>query len=168
MKKNPITIIQDMDQAIGVMRGVGKWLSDSGKKPSKWWKLENLNSTFLLRHAKEDEFYVGFVGGVPVVAAVLLLLENNQDWKSIDHNHLQAALYIHWLCVNRQFSGRNLPKVMVDFAARLAKKNGAGLLRLDASADNKKLQNIYEDLGFRLIGTKQENYRKSAFYQKSI
>lgn len=168
MKKKPITFIQNMDQAIGVMRDAGKWLSESGKNPSKWWKLENLNRTFLLQHAKVDEFYVGLVGGVPAVAGVLLFLENDQDWKSIDHDHPKRALYIHWLCVDRQFAGRNLPKVMVDFAARLAKKNDTDLLRLDANADKKKLQNIYEDLGFRLVGTKQENYRKRAFYQKSI
>lgn len=55
MKKKPITFIQDMDQAIGVMRSAGTWLADSGKNPSRWWRLENLNREFLLRHAKEDQ-----------------------------------------------------------------------------------------------------------------
>lgn len=168
VKPQLVKIVQDMDRAIRVMRIAGKWLSDSGKNPSKWWRLGNLNREFLLRHAKPEEFYVGLVGGVPAVAAVLMLLENNQDWKSIDHDHPQKALYIHWLCVDRQFAGRDLPKVMIGFAARLAKKNGAGLLRLDANADKKKLQDIYEDLGFRLVGTKQEDSRKSGFYQKKI
>ncbi len=30
------------------------------------------------------------------------------------------------------------------------------------------IQDIYEDLGFRLVGTKQEDSRTSAFYQKTI
>lgn len=161
-------IIQDMDQAIGVMRGAGQWMKESGKNPSKWWKLENLNRTFLLRHAKANEFYVGLVGGAPAVAAVLMMIENNSDWKSVDLDHSQSALYIHWLCVERQFAGQNLPKLMVDFAERLAKKKGVILLRLDADADKKKLQRIYEDLGFRLVGTKQEDFRTSAYYQKII
>lgn len=63
-------IVQDMDKAIGVMRSAGKWMKESGKNLSKWWRLENLNRKFLLRHAKEDEFYVGLVDGVPAVAAV--------------------------------------------------------------------------------------------------
>lgn len=109
MKQQSIKIIQDMDQAIGVMRSVGTWMKESGKNPSKWWLLKNLNRTFLLRHAKEDEFYVGLVNGIPAVAAALMLIENNSDWKSIDADHPQRALYIHWLCVERQFAGRNLP-----------------------------------------------------------
>lgn len=161
-------IIQDMDRAIGVMRSAGTWLAVSGKNPSKWWKLENLNRTFLLKHAKIDEFYVGMIGGIPAVAAVLMIINDNQDWKTIDKDNPQRALYIHWLCVDRQFAGQGLPKVMVDFSQRLAKKNGISMLRLDAKADKEKLQDIYEDLGFRLVGTKQEDYRTSAFYQKTV
>lgn len=157
-----------MDQSIGVMRSAGKWLVDSGKNPSKWWKLENLNRTFLLKHAKVDEFYVGLISGIPAVAAVLMLIEDTMDWKTFDKDNPQKALYIHWLCVERQFAGRNLPKLMIDFAERLAKKKGVTLLRLDASADKKKLRDIYEDLGFRLVGTKQEDYRRTAFYQKIV
>ncbi len=157
-----------MDQAVGVMRSAGQWMRESGKNPSKWWKMENLNREFLLKHAKEDEFYVGLVNGVPAVAAVLMLLDSNEEWKNVDVDHSQKALYIHWLCVDRQFAGRNLPKRMIDFTQRLAKKNGVGFLRLDANADKTKLQNIYEDLGFRLVGTIQEDARTSAFYQKMV
>lgn len=161
-------IIQDMDKAIAVMQSAGKWMKERGKDPSKWWQLENLNQDFLLRHAKENEFYVGLVGGVPAVAAVLMLLDSNEEWGSVDADRPQRALYIHWLCVDRQFAGQGLPKLMVDFSERLAKKNGISLLRLDANADKEKLQDIYEDLGFRLVGTKQEDSRKTAFYQKII
>lgn len=157
-----------MDQAIGVMRSAGKWMKESGKNPSQWWQLENLNQEFLLKHAKEDEFYVGLAGGVSAVAAVFILLEDSPEWMSVDKDHPQRALYIHWLCVERRFAGQGLPKQMVDFAECLAKKKGVKLLRLDANVDEKKLQDIYEDLGFRLVGTKQEDYRKTAFYQRKI
>lgn len=168
VQQESIAFIQDMDQAIGVMRSAGKWMKESGKNPSKWWKLENLNREFLLQHAKPEEFYVGLVDGVPAVAAVLILLDNNEDWKSVDADHPQRAFYVHWLCVDRQFARQGLPKLMIDFSQRLAKKKGVNSLRLDANADKKKLRDIYEGLGFRLVGTKQEDYRKTAFYQKSV
>lgn len=157
-----------MDQAIGVMRKAGKWMKASGKKPSKWWKLKNLNRTFLLKYAKVDEFYVGLISGIPAVAAVFMIIDDNQDWETMDQDNPQKALYIHWLCVDRKFAGRNLPKLMIDFAQRHAKKNGVPLLRLDANADKKKLRDIYEGLGFRLVGTKRDDYRKTAFYQKMV
>ena len=55
-EKKSIEIIQDMDQAILVLRNVSKWLKESGKNLSKWWKLENLNRDFLLQYAKPEEF----------------------------------------------------------------------------------------------------------------
>ena len=52
--KKSILISQDMEKAISVMRNAGKWLEESGKNPSKWWQLKNLNPEFLLQHAKSD------------------------------------------------------------------------------------------------------------------
>lgn len=168
VQQETITFIQDMDQAIGVMRSAAQWMKESGKNPSKWWRLETLNREFLLRYAKQKEFYVGTINNVPVVAAVLMIIENNKDWRLVDKDIPTKALYIHWLCVDHRFRGWGYPRHMIEFAQDLAKKNSVFLLRLDANADKKKLQNIYENLGFRLVGTKQEDSRKSAYYQMSI
>lgn len=166
--KKSIKIIQNVDQAISVMRDAGKWLLESGKKPSKWWQLQNLNRKFLFRYVKREEFFVGLVNNKPAVAAILQIDQKAQDWKSIDKNAPQLALYIHWLCVHRQFAGMGLPKAMINFATRLAKERNIELLRVDTNAKEMKLRKIYENLGFRLVGREQEDYRKTAFYQEKI
>ena len=163
-----ITITQNMKQAISVIHGVGKWLEESGKKPSKWWKPENLNSEFLLKYAKSDEFYAALVDGEPAAAAILQLDQNSQDWQSVDKDKPRPALHIHWLCVDRKFAGMNLPKTITDFAEKLAKEKGINLLRVDTNAEEIKLRKIYEDLGFQLVTVEQEDYRKTAFYEKRI
>lgn len=166
--KMTINIIQDMNLAISVMRSVGKWLEESGKIPSKWWKLENLNPKFLLKYAKPQEFFVALVDKKPAAAAILQFTQNSQDWQSIDKDKTQKALYIYWLCVDREFAGRNLPKVMIDFAEKKAKENHVNLLRVDTNAEEMKLRKIYEKLGFNLVAVEQEDYRQTAFYQKRI
>lgn len=163
-----VDFVQDMDLAISVMRSAGRWLLESGKKPSKWWKLENLNRNFLLQYAKPEEFYVALMNGKPVTAAILQLNQNSQDWQSIDKNNPKAALYIHWLCINREFAGMGLPKIMIDFAAKKAWDNNVNLLRADTNASEMKLREIYEELGFDLAGIEQEDYRRTAFYEKRI
>ena len=165
-QRKSIKIIQDVDRAILVMRNAGKWLEESGKKPSKWWRSENLNRKFLLRYAKPEEFYVALVDDKPVAAAILQLSQNAQAWKSVDKDNPRLALYIHWLCVHRESAGMGLPKVIVDFAERLARKHNVNLLRADTNAEEMKLRKIYEDLEFSLITVEQEDYRKTAFYQK--
>jgi len=61
--ENNIEIIQDMDRSISILHNVGKWIEESGKNPSKWWKPENLNIKFLSQYVKPNEFYVALVNG---------------------------------------------------------------------------------------------------------
>lgn len=163
-----IKIIQDVDFALSVMRSASKWMSINGKIVSNWWKLENLNKNFLLQYAKEEEFYVGLIDNNLVVAAILQTSQNAQDWKNIDKDKSKTALYVHWLCIYHRFSGNNLPKVMIDFAEQLAKDKNINLLRCDTNAEELKLREIYEQLGFKLIDIEQEDYRQTAFYEKEI
>jgi len=151
MREREIKIVQDVDQAIMVMRDAGRWLEESGKNPSKWWQLKNLNKKFLFQYTKPEEFYVVLVDDKPAAAAIL--------------QFSQKTLYIHWLCVARRFAGQGLPKIIVDFAKKLASEKNIKSLQADTNADEAKLRKIYEDLGFRLMAIKQEDYRKTAFYQ---
>ena len=160
-----IKFIQNVDKAIEVMRDAGKWLKESGKKPSKWWQLKNLNRKFLFQYAKPNEFYVGLIDGKPAVAAIFQINQNAQDWKSVDKNKPNPALYIHWLCVNRDFSGKNLSKYMINFAVKKAREQNIKFLRVDTNAEEVKLRKIYEKLGFTLMAVEQEDYRKTVFYQ---
>lgn len=163
---SPLQIIQDVDRAIIVMHDAATWLSDSRKNPSKWWQPENMNRTFLLQHAEPDEFFVALVDGVPAASVILQESERNQSWKSVDKDTPQTALYIHWLCVARKFSGLGLPKVMIDVADEEAGKRKLPYLRLDTNAKEINLRNIYERLGFQVMGVDEEEGGKTAFYQK--
>ena len=163
-----VKFVQDMDLAISVMRNAGKWLLESGRDPSKWWQLQNLNREFLLQHVEPDEFYVALIDGKPAAAEILQETQDVQEWKSFDKNNSPKVLYIHWLCVARQFASQGLPKVMIDFATKKAKEKGLSLLRADTNAQETKLREIYESLGFQLIGIVREDYRNTAFYEKII
>lgn len=161
-------IVQDVDKAILVMRDAGKWIEESGKEVSKWWSLENLNRDFLLKYAKSDEFYVGLADDEPVVAAIIQFEQSGQDWKYIDGERVVSALYIHWLCVAREYAGKAFLKTIVDFAERMAAERGVDFLRADTNAGVMKLRKVYEDLGFDLVSVKKEDYRQTAFYHKVI
>lgn len=163
-----VDFVQDMDLAISVMQNAGEWLLGSGKNPSKWWQPQNMNLAFLSQFAEPEDFYVGLVDEKPAVSAILQFDQRNQGWTSVDKDQPQKALYIHWLCVHRDFAGKGLPKIMIDFAAQKAQEHNINLLRVDTNASEMKLRKIYEDLGFTLVGIEHEDYRKTAFYQKAI
>lgn len=169
MTSNPFTIIQDREKSIAVMLDAGTWLQESGKEPSLWWKPENMNQAFLSQHTEPEEFYTGLINGNPAASIVLQETERNQSWKPVDEDNPQTALYIHWLCVSRDFAGQGLPKKMIDFAIKEAKARGFNRLRLDTEADQPKLCHLYESFGFKLMSTQvEDDGHQTAFYQMNL
>lgn len=150
------------------MHGAGKWLEEAGMNPSESWQTKNLNKEYLSKYAKPDEFFVVLVDEKPAAAAILQFEQTAQDWSAVDKDNPPKVLYIHWLAVAREFAGKGLPKVLVDFAQEYARKHGVELLRLDTNAEETKLRKIYEDLGFALIAVIPEDNRETALYQKSL
>ena len=123
---------------------------------------------FLLKHTEPGEYCVAIINGKSAASMVIQTTERNQSWKSVDGNKPKKALYIHWLCVHRDFAGENLPKNMIDFAAKQARRQNIKFLRVDTNAKEVKLREIYEKLGFSLMSIEQEDYRNTAFYQKIV
>lgn len=162
---NSVNIIQDIDKSIEVMLDAAKWLESSGKEPSVYWQSKNMNRQYLSKHAEPNEFYVAMIQDQPAASMILQNSERNQSWQAVDGSKPKKALYVHWLCVNREYAGKNLPRTMIDYAVQKAKSMNLKLLRLDTQADNIKLCQIYEKLGFHLTGreTDDKGFR-TAFY----
>jgi ribosomal protein S18 acetylase RimI-like enzyme len=160
-----IKIIQDKSKAIEVMFNVGSWMENSGMNPSIWFRPENMNPSFLSQYTEPSEYYVAIINNKPAASMILQTTERNQSWESVDGTNTKHAIYLHWLCVHRDFSGMNLSKTMVEYAMKYAKENGFTLLRLDTDADNPTLCSIYENLGFKLMGTEDGQEHRTAFYQ---
>jgi GNAT superfamily N-acetyltransferase len=161
-------ILQDMDKAIEVMFNVGNWMENSGLETGEWWKPENMNREFLLKHTEPNEYFVITIDDKPAASMVLQETERNQSWKPIDGETPQKALYIHWVCVNRDFAGKGLSKKLIDFAKNEAQKRGFSRLRLDTIAEEKKLCAVYEKIGFVLMGSEKEGEHLTAFYQLDL
>ena len=168
MKSSPnITIVQDMDTAIAVMREASNWLLTSGKKPNKWWHPDILNRDFLLRYIKPQEFFTIHVDGEPAAAAALQVTDTLQ-WEVIDKDRPKRALYIHWLCVARKYAGQGMPMRLLAYAEETARAQEVFFLRVDTDADKPKLRGMYESAGFVAIKELNEGYRRTVFYQKEI
>ncbi len=164
--KSSIEIIQNKDLALTVLARVGQWMHESGLNPSRWWHPDNMNWSFFSDYAEPDEFYVALADGRPAAAMVCQWDQRNQDWGEVDKGTSPAALYIHWLCVERDFAGLGLSSTLVAFSEELARAKAINLVRVDTNASETKLRRAYEDLGFELVTTIQEESRRTAFYQK--
>lgn len=165
-----ISIQNDADRAVEVIRHVGAWMRDSGlTNYSEWWDPDNVSTEMLSQYAKPDELFVLTVDGQPAAAAILQPEQSLQDWSAIDgDNEPPRAMYIHYLAVERNFAGRGLASSFMDKAMELAQEHEATVLRLDTNADEPKLCALYEGLGFKRVGTVQEDHHSTALYEKKV
>ena len=163
-----MNIVNDPQKSIEVMHNVGTWMQKNGLNPSKWWQPENMNQEFLFKHAEPEEFYCLLENQNPAGSVILQESERNQSWQPIDGEDTKKALYVHWLCVHRDFAGHGIPQQLIDFAKTQAQERGFPRLRLDTDANEEKLCGLYEGMGFKLAGTENEGDHTTAFYEMNL
>ncbi len=163
-----VTLIQDEAAALQIMKEVATWMENSGKYPSLGWQAENFTDEIMAAYVNSDEYYVLLVNGIPAAAAVFQLDQRNQSWRTIDKNQSPPALYIHWLCVSRQFAGQGLSQHFMNFAQTVALEKNLTVLRLDTDGSKAAMKKLYEGLGFTLVGMQQALSRVTAFYEKTV
>lgn len=163
-----IDIKVSMDDSIQIIKEAGAWMKEF--KPdsfNEWWDPEKVNSKMFKPYAKPEEFYVLYIDHEPAATAIIQQKQNMQDWSSVDGNtERQDAIYIHYVAVSRKFAGQGLVAKLIEKAREIAKKNQATVLRLDTNANESKLCQLYEGLGFVQVGKDKDGDHVSALYEK--
>ena len=163
-----VEMVQNPEKAISVIKGAGEWLKSSGREVSKWWDPDNVSVEFLSEYAKPEDYFCVEVDGAPAAAAMIQTEQNAQDWSPVDNGSSKDAVYIHWLAVNREFSGQGLPLIIVEFAEEMARENDCEVVRVDVDEGNQNLVNVYLGLNFRRVKKFQEDSRMTGFYERSV
>lgn len=137
---------------------------------SIWWDPDKVSLETLSKYAKNNEFIVAELDGVPVATAIIQqeqILE--KDWQEVEQTvGKKAATYLFYVAVDRDFKGRHLAATLIGKAVEIARANGSEVLRLDANAEVAEVCSIYEGLGFKRVALLQQGPRKAAFYEKPV
>ncbi len=161
-------ITQDLAASLVVMHNAAVWLHEAGLNHSKWWDPNNMNKDFMLHHAEPDEFFVLKIDGEAAASMVLQDSERNQSWSFIDGDTKETALYIHWLCVHRDYSSKGYVSDLIIFAEKEARRRGIERLRLDTNAEVLKLVSLYKQLGFVEKGVENNGRTATSYLEKSL
>lgn len=152
-----------IDEAISVMREVAEWGRSRGFRvwPDEWLTMEEL----VTAEAQPENFYIGKSGG-KTACAFILQWNDSEYWPHADRND---AVYLHKLCVRREFAGKNISKSVVDAIKGLCKKRGLKYIRLDTALDEKVIRKIYLNMGFKIVNiTDYQNGRSTALYELEV
>ena len=101
-----------------------------------------------LIHAGEY-FKIEIEGKIAVI--LFIIFEDLAVWDKLENN---CSIYIHRIATHPDFKGRNLMRVVTDFAIDYAKKHNRQFVRMDTWNRNDRLKNYYLKFGFKELGTR--------------
>ncbi|MDE6589940.1 MAG: GNAT family N-acetyltransferase [Oscillospiraceae bacterium] len=151
-----------IDEAIKIMKEVAVWGRNKG---FRIWRDEWLTKEELITiDAQPENFYIGKMDGV-AVCAFILQWRDSEYWADAKNE----AVYLHKLCVRREFAGKNMTRFIIEAIKQLCKKEGIRYIRLDTALDEKIVRKIYLKLGFKIVDIiDYPNGRSMALYELEV
>ena len=129
--------------------------------PKEWLTREEL----LTEDAAEEDFGVAKAGGESL-GAFILQRQGGEYWPDALKGE---AVYLHKLCVLREFAHQNAARKIVEAIACKCRKEGISYIRLDTALDEKKVRKIYLGMGFKIVDIiDYENGRSMALYEYEV
>ncbi len=134
-----------VDEAISVMKEVAAWGRERGYRV---WLDEWLTRDELITpEAQPENFCIGVENG-KIVCAFILQEKDSEYWENVVEGE---AVYLHKLCIAREFAHMNMSRKVVEEIASYASKKGIKYIRLDTGLDEKVVRKIYLHTGFKIV-----------------
>lgn len=150
-------------EAISVMKEVAEWGRNKGFKVwlDEWLTPEEL----ITEEAKPQYFCIGKVNDKIACAFIL----QNSDVMYWGNRPAKEAVYLHKLCVRREFAHRGMTKSIVEAIRTECRNNGIKYIRLDTGLDEKVVRKIYLRAGFRIVDIiDYDNGNSLALYEMEV
>ena len=154
-------IYNQIDEAISVMKEVAQWGREQGYRVwlDEWLTPEEL----ITEEAKPENFCIGKIDG-KIACAFILQNSDKEYWKVTND-----AVYLHKLCVKREYAHRNMTKSVVKAIKEECQKNSIKYIRLDTGLDEKVVRKIYLNAGFKIVDIiDYDNGRSIALYELEV
>lgn len=129
--------LEDVDECMNIIKERSQWLKEKGI--NQWTSFFERDSSYLVEKVEKEILYVGTIENN--ICVTFILQENDQLWEDDE-----SAMYIHHFAVKASYKG--LGRYIFEQIKLIAKNSQKQYIRLDNVADNKKLNEYYESLGF--------------------
>lgn len=156
-------VCNKLEEAIAVMKEVAKWGREQGYRvwPDEWLTPDEL----ITEDAKPENFCIGKIDG-KTACAFILQNSDSEYWKDSSN---AEAVYLHKLCVKREYAHRNMAKLVVEAIKEECRKNDIKYIRLDTGLDEKVVRKIYLNAGFKIVDIIDfDNGRSMALYEMEV
>lgn len=110
------------------------------------WTVANTRWNILEKSYNITDFFV-YTIGEEIAGCMALTDADVQYWPDIPEGN---AIYLHKLAVLRKYAGIGVSNKLIQYAKNVAIEQCVPAVRLDCSANQEKIRNLYERQGFQL------------------
>lgn len=155
--------IKDVDEIYLLIKKRIEWMNDN--KIKQWNKTNYLSSypkEYFEEKVTSGQLYVMKDKSSDKVVGAVVLLEEDERWGTDSSN----SYYIHNLVSDTEFSG--VGRDIIQSCEKIAIKQGKDRIRLDCQATNSKINNFYNELGYKYVENFQEGTYVGNKREKSL
>ncbi|SDI84294.1 Acetyltransferase (GNAT) family protein [Pseudobutyrivibrio sp. 49] len=114
---------------------------------------------------KGDLFDYNFKDGKTACAFIL----QDSDVEYWGNRPANEAVYMHKLCICREFANKNMTKSVVEAIRNDCRNKGIKYIRLDTGLDEKVVRKIYIKAGFKIVDIiDYDNGNSMALYEMDV
>ncbi|GDY25717.1 MULTISPECIES: GNAT family N-acetyltransferase [unclassified Agarivorans] len=148
----------ELYQFCELLMEAASWFESRGEP---LWKFHQITPHSLLANHRLDEMYMGYIAGKPVAA---MILNNRSGAIDVAPEVRRESLFMHKLTVNRDYAGKGLAKLMVDWARCYALKQGFTLLSLICNCRDERLRWTLSQFGFEEVELLNAQYQLQRYF----
>ncbi|MGL5646621.1 MAG: GNAT family N-acetyltransferase [Clostridium sp.] len=136
--------LEDREQIVELIKRRMKWMD---KRNLYQWNKTNYLERYPNKYFDKiiNEKIVFVANENAKVVGVMALFKEDDRWETKD-----KALYVHHLAIDEEFKGLGIE--MLKFAEKYGTEVKVEFIRLDSQKTNFKLNNYYENIGYKNVG----------------
>lgn len=154
-------IPDDADAVLSLWREAADWIQAKGIDQ---WRASDFALENVLKYIEAAELFVAKHEGV-IIGTAIIQWSDGFIWKELDNDQ---SGYVHKLAVKRDYGGKGLGAVLLQWAETYVRDNGKRLLRLDCMSDNEALNQYYQRQGFTYVCRMDYSSWSGSLYEKVI
>ncbi|MCD8037364.1 MAG: GNAT family N-acetyltransferase [Clostridiales bacterium] len=152
--------ISDLDGIIALIQKRMDWMDEVGL--CQWNKtnyLEEFTKDYFEKNIIEKNFYIAEEDGLLI--GTIALFRQDLRWEDG-----KESVYIHHLTAEPGKAG--VGRKLVEYAEQYAKNMHFQMIRLDSPANNQKLSDYYESMGYMPVGRCANSFYEGILREKKL
>lgn len=145
-----------------IMRLIADAISDMNNKGIDQWDKIYPDEKVIEEDLRREELRIYQEQGI--IKGIIVLNEHqDKEYEQIKWSFNSGRqLVVHRLCIDPEFQGQGIARILMEYAEKYARENKYGVIRLDAFIKNPRACNLYSKAGYKRSGI--ISFRKGDFY----